>query len=321
MGLKDLIRAVRKGSKLIPDLDIFLGQLSEKNNFRAKGWHPSEFCGECMRKRVLLEILGKVKDEGIDPKLQRIFDLGTAEHSWYQEGYLGPMGILWGKWTCSRCDKVHWGFMPKDVCECSLDRDSCYQICQGDDSKKRLRSGCIHCKKWGRWEYKEVAVKAILPGCKMPVVGMADGLIWYRGFWILLEIKTINSRGFAMLRESAIVKHQKQTQIYGELICQGHIRIPKEYRNLDLPRPEKVLFLYINKDTCDLKEFWVDLVPEQGLQELKRPIQYETAMAEKEFPPREPGCSLLTDPTVKKCPVGTYCFGGSSWTQLERMGK
>jgi len=298
MALADLLKKVHGPDKLSPSLDLFIHRRDA--DYREPGWHPSSFCGVCVRRLVLERLLGNaIKSKKTDPKKQRIFDVGKALHRWYQEEYFGKMGILWGMWKCSVCGYVSWGFQPKESCDCV----------------KRISQMSKFPPMKMVWEYKEVPVRGNLPGFEERVVGHGDGLVFLKNKWYLLELKTINSWGFGKL-QGPMHSHFLQSQIYGELITQGMVPVPV---GITIPRPSGIIVFYIDKNTSSEKEYLVELDSKIGIQELSRPLRVEQAMASRLFPEREEACVNALKNPAKSCPVGSYCFGSKTWDELEHV--
>jgi hypothetical protein len=292
MGLKDILKAAFGPNDLGPSIDEFL--VKRPKDDRADGWHPSAFSGMCAR-RSLLEVIisGKMPDSIIpkssmvpDVKLERIFDVGKALHAWYQNEYFGKMGSLWGRWRSLSSDTVHWGFKPHG----------------------------------GSWEYNEVPVKAALEGCTYPIVGRCDGIVFIRNEFRLLELKTINDRGFGKLSE-AKPEHVVQAQIYAELICQG--LIPGVPKQSELKPLAGINILYINKNDSSEREFKLPLDQKLALRVLKQPVLYEVGLRMRVIPSREdcsPDCINPICYKAQQCPMKDACFRGTaneiSWQDM-----
>lgn len=292
MGLGDLIQKVHGTDSLSAMLDQFLVQEEAKPSTRAFGWHPSDFVGMCPRQHVL-SVLRKYKRASIEPSLRRIFDVGSAMHAWYQNNYFAQMHILWGKWKCLRCDGISWGLLPGE-------------------------KNCSHCGRSARWEYKEVPIKAPLPGnFQKQIVGRSDGIIQISGKWYLLEIKTINEYGFTWMK-NAKDAHRAQVQVYAELIRQDFVDLSEVLKaTVVIPEISGILIFYINKNNS-LEKIWpLEFDPEFAQAELKRPYLAEMAFRNREFPERRPECKNMLRNPAKKCPMVSYCFGGKSFDQLE----
>lgn len=286
MALNDILRAVHGPGELLPALDMFIVQRKEED--RSGEWHPSGFCLMCAREQVLRVALKKpVREEIISPQTKRIWDIGTAIHSIYQNEYFGPMGILWGKWVCGSCELETWGFRP-----------------DGD---------CVRCRRGGRYTYGEVPVKAKLPQCEKPVVGRSDGILYVEGEWLVLEIKSINQDGCRFLKgpyPSAI----SQADIYGELIRQKLVLAP---RGVHIPTPKRKLVLYVNKNDSTHREFILPLDSEAAKMRLAQPMEFEKGVATKKIPDKWPACVDKTKNPAKKCPMKNYCFKDLTWAEYE----
>ena len=289
MALGDIIRKVHGDQNLSAMIDQFL--LSpEYESYREPGWHPSEFCGMCPRAHVLSKLL-KEKKEPFEAGLLRIFDVGSALHYWYQNFYFARMGILWGKWKCLRCDHIYWGKSPK--------------------------KGCPTCGDKAIWDYQEVPVRASLPGgFENQIVGHSDGIILIGKLWYLLEIKSINDNGFTW-QKKVKEAHEKQAQIYAELIRQGFVDFGGAEK-IEIPRIHKILIFYVNKNNSKERQYLIDPDPSLARVELEKPHVVEVAIKNKELPSRREECVSMMRKPAKNCPMCSYCFGGKSWTQLEK---
>lgn len=159
------------------------GFFRKNDEERAKGLHPSQIYGMCYRAKMYDEnfmdvmkddpaIKGMTFEESITATLQAKFDIGHAIHHWYQNHYLGQMGILKGGWRCPQCESVVEGFRPANVCSC----------------------GC------GRWRFVEPSI--LIP--ELGIVGHCDGIIDRGdGPWVM-DIKTIDPDRFKALTEPSM---------------------------------------------------------------------------------------------------------------------
>lgn len=313
MSLTDLVSASLVDEYLAPviDCEIRRQQQLKDGGDRAPGLHPSEVAGACPR---LVCLWRSVRPEfhppgdEIDVWLQRIFDDGTMHHLWYQERYLGPAGVLYGTWVCSRCKREVVGFMPKDSCDCHKSVYSqhmpefCIRHCAvempGEGVKERLvlsaerteaRGGCIACGQrnpvaWGEWKFREPKIKVDDIG----LVGHSDGLVCVDDRWFVLEIKTANARSFTMMKGvSPGYKGQAHCYLY------AFKQMPEPYSKV-----EGVLFLFVNKNEApkidgkrrkerEWTVWWDDEaeVTIEGIREMNR------SLLEKSLPRMLPGCS------------------------------
>jgi len=333
----------------VPVVDEEINRQRDLPNFREEGLHPSEVAGVCPRMVVLNRILKIPKFQG-DNILQRIWNDGHAFHGWYQNRYFGPAGVLYGQWVCSRCKKVVEGFMPKDSCECQDDLLSpddhpvdepqnyamvplfCYDKCKRhgnkkegrswwrDEEKVKERGGCVWCgqknqRAWGEWLYNEPRIW--IPD--LGLVGKCDGLLYINGHWYVLEIKTINTKGFQFLKGPS-EKYLGQGATY-------------HYAFKQMPEPyslaEAVLFFYINKNEAPHsngkqrkeKEFpiyWSEDSEKviEGIREMK------SSMENHYLPPMLHTCSQTR--RNRKCDRWEQCSmimgeGKLAWTAAEKM--
>lgn len=310
MALNDIVDNLREvpHQSISKAIDSHIKKREELPNSHGYGWHPSSFCDMCVRQRVISDLVCLEKADDLSPRLFRIFDVGTAMHRWYQEEYLGPLRILWGPWRCSRCHRVLWGFMPKVKCDCEIVQKTkkCVHYCSHDGQfvKEEMdeRGGCLHCGKWGRWEYLEIP---FYYDAKLsePYLGHCDGIIRLNDIWYLLEIKTINSFGFSALWTPKPA-HVLQGQAYSELIRRQAVKnLPKA-----LPKVEKIILLYLGKNTSDEKEFVIDVDQEVGEEVLLKPVNVENSLRIGELPERHEECEEKTSKRAKKCDMKKFCF-------------
>ena len=91
----------KRESILVDRLVEYLDELDDdyaKDSF----FHVSSLYYMCPRCEVYKAVLPpeKLPSARLDAITQARFDVGHAMHYWYQTKYLGPMGVLKGKWKC-----------------------------------------------------------------------------------------------------------------------------------------------------------------------------------------------------------------------------
>lgn len=289
MALKDVFRAVEKTSHsyVTGELDLYLMHVANKDNDRAVNVNAPSQAGKCNRANYYMRT--QVQTDGtIDPRAQRIFDNGTYTHERLQK-YLLDMGLL-------------------------------------------------------------ILDEVPLINEEYNIQGHTDGILDLDGEIGVLEIKSINDRGFSQLKD-AKEEHKRQGLIY--LFCLEERRlflhntyptkedfyasaeerasdVRKRYQHLkggskfsteekiqyqidlhniaddilyDTEKPiTKVVFLYENKNTQELKEFVVERnkttewILDDTLQKYK---ELNTFCTNEEVPPREG--------TSKSCEVCRWC--------------
>jgi hypothetical protein len=294
MSLKDLIKEVHSTDELIPLISQVVRERYLRKPSRDDGWHPSSFAGLCPRLAVLDHLLGSSKSKSVDPKMERIFDVGTAMHAWYQNEYLAQTGTLWGKWECSSCYAIQFGTTPS---KCSN------PLC-ADERAVRV--------------YREVPVKAKLEGVSKPLVGHSDGLLNIKGKWYVFEIKTMNTYHHGPLA-APYDKHILQAQIYAELMRQGKVVSHPSY--VANPIPVGIIFLYINKNDSSEKEFFIELDGNSARTELSKPRIIEQAIEDHILPDRQVECFSMLQPPAKKCPRCSHCYGRQSFDEIALFRK
>lgn len=126
--------------------------------------------------------------------------------------------------------------------------------------------------------------------------GKADGILVFEGSSdeYVLEVKTINDYGFKSLKAAPIDYHENQASIYGGTLRKNG-------------RPIKgILFLYINKNTSEIKEYLVP-INEKEFKEAEEKCLYIVDHYKKE---KEPDriCVKHTEELACKCIYKDLCF-------------
>jgi hypothetical protein len=179
MSFLDAVSAIHNKPK---DLSILTGRLNKflagKEDTYAKDvyYHPSQLYGACARMEVLkrvvpLELLPLEKNEVY---VTAKFDIGNAVHYWYQNYYLGQMGILKGKWRCCHCNAV-----------------------TGTDPKPEFRPKKCDCGNTTEWDYEECHVL----NKEWDVIGKVDGILDIDGKPYVLDMKTSDPELFKKMKK------------------------------------------------------------------------------------------------------------------------
>lgn len=161
------------------------------------------------------------------------------------------------------------------------------------------------------WKYEEPGVS----NKEYDIVGHVDGVLMLEDGPALLEVKTINSRSFDFLTNPRDY-HVKQAQLY--MSC--------EFDDLDMPMPKRTVMLYVNKNTSQEKEFWLDADKEKCASIFRDIKKVESSLQENSLPSREKECKYLSSARVKKCPCGITCMevegsGKSAYKQLMNINE
>lgn len=169
---------------------------------REFGWHVSSLAHLCPRAEALKRVIGDrlPKEKVFDAKSLVRFDVGTSVHWWWQNCYLGPMGLLIGKWACTgMCGEFVEGRMPQEKHGCGV--------------KYGRGAGRVF------WEYLEPQCHHQSPEWSRPIVGRCDGEIEQpepprgaTGTRGVLELKTANAETFP--RQQVDPDYEFQVQCY-----------------------------------------------------------------------------------------------------------
>jgi hypothetical protein len=151
-------------------------------------FHPSALYYMCPRCEVLKRVVPKnmLPTERIDVVTRAKFDIGHALHAWYQNKYLGPMGILKGVWQCLECGSK-----------------------EGLEVPTVRPDKCSKCGTSGDWEYHE----CVLASKEWNIVGKIDGIISAGAVDYVLDMKTCDPGLFQKLTKPW-PSNTYQVQIY-----------------------------------------------------------------------------------------------------------
>jgi hypothetical protein len=298
MGLKAVFSAMKKEGYIVKPLDLYLMSLDAKDADRAVNVNAPSAIGSCLRSRYYSRTGATADPCSIEPRTRRIFDNGTGVHERLQK-YLREQGML-------LMDEV--------------------PIINDDYTIQGHTDGIL------KLSEKELGV---------------------------LEIKSINSRGFSELKAEK-PEHRKQGLIYLYCLEEQRKYLKKKYATEDkfklsfmarrrkyakyyqhlkdgsnFTRKEKiqfqvdlccqrdehlyhcdvpltkVIFLYENKDTQDLKEYCVSSNDSQSkellLDMLKECAYLDDIIESGEDIPQREGSSR-SDIACRWCAYKTECW-------------
>ena len=179
---------------LVPHLDAQI----EKNNHRDSAgregaFHVSSLYYLCPRQWILQHFFPENKKEAFSGDLLRLFQIGHKTHDAVQTEWLGPAGVLKGRWICTICEHVHHDcFMPEKCGSCSVKQ-----------TKLRYKEpGCGH---------KGLNIKGHSDGIVVPGRHEGDMTEWG------LEAKTIKPENFKPLK-APLPAHLHQFNVYMHLL-------------------------------------------------------------------------------------------------------
>ena len=140
----------------------------------------------------------------------------------------------------------------------------------------------------------------LLEAAEVPVVnkerylnGKADGVFKKEVFGekVVLEIKTMNSWNYGKAVFRPFKKHEFQASLYA--------------RELSI---NKVLYLYINKDTSEMKDFLMPINEEELAEADKKMNKVIESVKSGEAPPRPSACEDRLCDLAIECPFASLCF-------------
>jgi hypothetical protein len=178
-------------------------------------------------------------EEPVGLRLQNIFDEGHYIHAKWQNR-LAAMGVLWGKWQCSRCGHTYFGERPPRCHSCLSGSIGYKEVNLYDDSL--MISG--HADGWVKDEQGEVLIE---------IKSVGIGTIRMENPALLASHATLDD-AWSNIRHP-FPTHIRQGQLYLELIR----RMKEEgiYETV----PNEIVFIYEKKSDQSYKEFTVRANP------------------------------------------------------------
>lgn len=279
MGLKDMFNSMKVESPVIRNLDNYLESLSAKDNERAVDVNAPSQIGSCLRARFYART-GVEKDVyAVPPRSRRIFDNGTKTHERLQ-GYLLNQGML----LMDEVPVVH----------------TSYNIQGHTDGILDLGNGEL-----GILEIKSINSKGFGDLIDAKEEHKYQGMIYaftiesrrkylqekYKGnysayFSDIPAIKKALRKRYEHLVGGK--KHTKEEKIRYQLGL--HMKMDKILLRTTKPIT-KVIFLYENKDTQDLKEYVLQTTKSENKKALdnilKDCLHLNSCVKRGVIPPRE----------------------------------
>lgn len=282
--------AARKtGGRLLPKVEQFLMTAGRDEDRPTDVIHPSELCkNDFCERAVAMRLLGlPVPLEELPYVRENIFDEGHTIHDKHQRRWW-RMGVLWGRWICLYCDHRWLDQSPSECLQCGAGAE---------------------CLKYG---------EVPLSSERHRIAGHSDGEIRDEDGNALTEIKSMSKGSLRMEAPQLLSSHTHKVRDYKEreYTMYDHDAMWRELRQplgnasrqgqlylalrtfaterLGWPPVDGIDFIYENKHTQAVKEFWV--APDLDLQEelLDRALDVVWAV-ERGQPPRCPkgrnGCA------------------------------
>ena len=177
-------------------------------------------------------------------------------------------------------------------------------VAPSDHTKRKIGAALQRTFDVGTWYHIYVQnllfQLGLLEGAEVPVVnkkkylnGKADGVFKEDVFGekVVLEIKTMNSWNYQKAVFKPFKKHEFQASLYA--------------RELGI---KKVLYLYINKDTSEMKDFLMPINEEELAAADKKMDKIIELVKVGELPPRPTACTDRLCDLAIDCPFATLCF-------------
>jgi hypothetical protein len=278
VALSDVLKTLKYENHIIAELDRYIISNNRQYRIEPPKIYPSSLSEEACPRAWVLEWLktpNKVQIWAETPDGIRRPQNGSYVHLRYQDYFWG-MGMLWGDWYCCGCQTVFSELSPGECPECHSGREALKYI--------ELRS---------TWEHG--------------ISGKVDGILYEGGIKtpdpekldaskaILLEVKSINSRGFSRLQKP-YDNHMCQIQVY--------------MAGLGLTRG---LFIYECKDDQKIKAFEVANDDKLLVKLSKMAEIAQSGWTNHELPTRI--CFDTEMAKTYKCPFQVSCFEREGFDQ------
>lgn len=286
MALKSIFNTLKREGYIVKDLDQYLLSLNGEVNDRAINVNAPSQAGNCMRANYYARMGYEQDSNAIDPRTRRIFDNGTGVHERLQE-YMKKQGMLVLDEVPLRCDvfniQGHTDGLLKisknelGILEIKSINTNSFSKLTGPKPEHKLQGHVyMYCA-----EERRKFLRATYPTQKEFEDSLEERLAYYKSLYPHLK------DGNKYTREQKLAKKVEE-----------HKRTDEILYSLSLPI-SKVIFLYEDKNTQDLKEFCVTREQEviDGLLEYYQAINYH--IENKILPEREG--------TSKSCSVCRWC--------------
>jgi len=269
MGFKEILKAW--DDNLRSDISEVVAEYLEENRLvppMKKGdvIRVSSLSKMCPREEAICSKKGLVRQDTIGSQLSLIFRMGRAFEVAYRDDVLGNLGIAIGKWKCLDC-----GHQP--------------EMMDGVPRYPRPKN-CPKCKSKDFKYVEEFALdKATMIG------GSTDGFLFWNMDYAMLEMKTVNTRRFDMVKKKGpFEEHVDQIMAYMKL--HGY---------------KKGLIVYGHKDTGAELMFWIDYDPKLAGYLFNKGVQLQEFFNEGILPQKM--CINAECPRAGECSVKDICFG------------
>ena len=266
----------------------------------------------CPRMHVLA-LRDGIPPESLDAEKRWILGTGTAFHRQFQEDYLQTLGdVFQGWWRCRRCGSMHHGEKLEGM------------LPYGWIPKPKLCMGPV-CHKLGEQEHCDFEyVELGFWNDEHRISGHCDGvLVWAEDDIELLELKTINERGFTYVDPMLGGKPKS-----GHVIqCHGYLwgaegtgaeRVRVVYIKKSYEAMAQVLCEHVVKKRPEhiesIKKMLKDSAEgvQQVVEYLRLKLEAEgeglEAPPESPVPDRLTECGKRSDSRARYCPAKSACF-------------
>lgn len=236
--------------------------------------HVSSLIDMCARQHFLLKKHNTKVTRSVGPADRIVRIMGRAAEAHVRNSFLKATGykLAYGTWTCD-CGKTSY--------------DGLFQ---------HTHKVCPHCKTQPV-HYNELEG---LVDHEARIIGHADFILYYRGSFNVIEIKSMNKNSFSALVEP-LKEHVLQAACYARLL-----------KSLGNVSPQ-VRVLYVCKDYIFGKTPYREFIAHTGTVEKIVDVLWASALdlakaRAEDTPPHRVMCSSVNCARAKSCPVSSLCF-------------
>lgn len=297
MALKAVFSAMKREGYIVKDLDLYLLGLSATDEDRAINVNAPSQAGVCMRARFYARTGAPRDGASVDARTRRIFDNGTKTHERLQE-YLLKQGMLLMDEVPVHNYEYNIQGHTDGVLKLSASERGILEI-------KSINSNGFLSLKGAKEEHRKQGLIYIF--CLEERRKYLQSIYKTRAAFDKSESKRMKeyAKLYQHLKDGS--KHTRQEKI--DFQCSLHAKMDSILYDTRVPIT-KVVFLYENKDTQDLKEFTVSMTEAASKNILAEVLQEYADLNDfvesGEVPPR---CAKSkSDPACRWCNFKTECW-------------
>lgn len=255
--------------------------------------HPSSLSSnECLRYHVFKWLKTEKTNGGIEPRIQRLFDVGH-DFGYRMTGYFWEMGILLGGWKCIECD--HEWF----------------------DLENPSPTECPNCNTELEIWYNLHYIETPIIDKERNIAGHCDNILKRDFGRQIIELKTIKGKpqnaysGGTYFQDLNEPKQSHRLQANWYLFGAGN-----QYGRESEHDFKHGLVIYINKNNQRLKEFSISMMPEFATKINLKAEMVDDYLEDNEIPDRETSMKK-SKPPCKWCDWKDVCWSDPVFEEVD----